>query len=140
MTTDTVAATTDVLRQIDAARDAVLQRFVDWLAIPSVSTDPQLRGEVDKSAAWVAEHLRASGLVAQIVSADGGHPAVIAHSPDEMVANPSAPAVLFYGHHDVQPAAMEDGWSSPPFAPVVRDGVVTAPWRQRRQGRRVVDA
>ncbi|GAA4967128.1 hypothetical protein GCM10023238_38770 [Streptomyces heliomycini] len=47
-----------------------------------------------------------------------GAPAVYAEWPS---ADPEAPTVLVYGHHDVQPAAREDGWDSEPFEPVVRD-------------------
>ena len=36
--------------------------------------------------------------------------------------DPDAPTVLVYGHHDVQPAAREDGWHTDPFDPVVQDG------------------
>jgi len=34
--------------------------------------------------------------------------------------------VLVYGHYDVQPAVMEDGWDTPPFEPAVKDGVIYA--------------
>ena len=52
-----------------------------------------------------------------------GLPAVFAHWP---AADPSAPVVLVYGHHDVQPVEPLDEWDSPPFEPVQRDGQLVA--------------
>ncbi len=98
---------------------------MDLLAIPSVSTDPAFKEEVNRAADWVAEHLVESGLVAEVMPT-GGHPCVVAHAPAELVANPEAPRVLFYGHYDVQPPDPLEGWTSPPFEPVVREGKVYA--------------
>jgi succinyl-diaminopimelate desuccinylase len=39
-------------------------------------------------------------------------------------APPGVPLVVVYGHYDVQPAG--PGWSTAPFAPVIRDGVLYA--------------
>jgi len=105
------------------------REFIDdlkqWLAIPSVSADPARQGDVRRSAEWLAAHLRSAGFpVAEVwESALDGLPAVFA---EWQAADPSAPAVLVYGHHDVQPAEPLEEWDYPPFEPVVRDGLLLA--------------
>lgn len=103
-----------------------IERLVEWLRIPSVSTDPAYRGEVRRAAEWAAEHLRASGLHAELhptgdTSADPagtGHPIVFAQTPS--ARSGSGPHILFYGHYDVQPADPLELWESPPFEPTIR--------------------
>src|SRR5688500_133236 len=87
--------------------------------IESVSADPARAGEVQRSAEAVAELFRAESFdTVDIVSAEGGAPAVIAHK-----AGPAgAPTVLLYAHHDVQPENDHAEWDSPPFEPTERDG------------------
>ncbi len=105
-------------------REEVARRagdFVDdlsaWLRIPSISADPGHHGDVARSALWLAERLRAEGWPQVEVWDDTeALPAVFASWP---AADPGAPTVLVYGHHDVQPADLEDGWSFEPFAPEV---------------------
>jgi acetylornithine deacetylase/succinyl-diaminopimelate desuccinylase-like protein len=93
----------------------------EWLAIPSVSADPARHGDVRRSAQWLASHLSAAGFPVAEVWETGGLPAVYAHWP---AAEPGAPTVLVYGHHDVQPAVIGDGWDHEPFEPVERDGKI----------------
>jgi acetylornithine deacetylase/succinyl-diaminopimelate desuccinylase-like protein len=91
----------------------------DWLSIPSVSADPARHGEVRRSAEWLVGYLKEAGFPVAEVWETAGLPAVYAHWP---AADPGAPRVLVYGHHDVQPAVLEDGWDYQPFEPYERDG------------------
>jgi acetylornithine deacetylase/succinyl-diaminopimelate desuccinylase-like protein len=117
----------DVRGYINENSAGFLDALTQWLAIPSVSADSGHSGDVRRSAEWLAGHLRRSGFpVAEVweTGPDGsGLPAVFAHWP---AADPSAPAVLVYGHHDVQPVEPLDEWDSPPFEPVQRDGQLLA--------------
>jgi acetylornithine deacetylase/succinyl-diaminopimelate desuccinylase-like protein len=95
------------------------QALREWLAIPSVSADPARHGDVRRSAEWLAGYLSKTGFPVVEVWETKGLPAVYAHWP---AADEKAPTVLVYGHHDVQPAALADGWDYEPFEPVERDG------------------
>ncbi len=107
---DLRAAVTDVLPGL--RRD-----LEDLVRIESVSADPARAGEVQRSAEKVADLFRAEGFASvDVVSADGGAPAVIAHKPGP----DGAPTVLLYAHHDVQPENDHADWDSPPFEPTER--------------------
>jgi acetylornithine deacetylase/succinyl-diaminopimelate desuccinylase-like protein len=104
-------------------RQSSIDRLVDWLRIPSISTDPAYREPTARAAAWCADVLRECGFEVEVVPTGSpespGHPVVLAHAEGE--ASYRGPHVLFYGHYDVQPVDPLDEWESPPFEPVVRD-------------------
>ncbi|MES4904694.1 MULTISPECIES: dipeptidase [unclassified Streptomyces] len=104
---------------VDAHRAAFLDDLAEWLRIPSVSADPARAEDVRRSAEWLAASLTATGFPVVETWPTAGAPAVFAEWPS---GDPGAPTVLVYGHHDVQPAAREDGWHTEPFEPTVRDG------------------
>ena len=111
----------DVRDHIAAGAADFSRALREWLAIPSVSADPARHGDVRASAEWLADYLRETGFPVVEVWETGGLPAVYAHWP---AADPGAKRVLVYGHHDVQPAALEDGWDYEPFAPREQDGKI----------------
>ncbi|WP_171167186.1 dipeptidase [Streptomyces sp. I05A-00742] len=104
---------------IQEHRAAFLDDLAEWLRIPSVSADPGHAADVRRSADWLADRLTATGFPTVEVWETDGAPAVFAEWPS---GDEGAPTVLVYGHHDVQPAAREDGWHTEPFEPVVKDG------------------
>lgn len=113
---------------IDAHAGEFFADLMQWLTIPSISADPARSADVRRSAEWLADHLRRTGFeTAEIwetgTPAEPGLPAVFAHWP---AADPAAPTVLIYGHHDVQPVEPLDEWDWPPFEPVELDGQILA--------------
>ncbi|MEV8342045.1 dipeptidase [Streptomyces niveus] len=104
---------------IRSHRAAFLDDLAEWLRIPSVSAQPEHDADVRRSADWLAASLRGTGFPVAEIWETPGAPAVFAEWPSD---DPAAPVVLVYGHHDVQPAAREDGWRTDPFEPVVQDG------------------
>jgi acetylornithine deacetylase/succinyl-diaminopimelate desuccinylase-like protein len=95
----------------------------ELLRIPGVSGDPAHAGDVRRTAEWLAAHLHALGLENARVMPTGGHPVVFAEWNG---AGPDKPTALVYGHYDVVPAIMEDGWDTPPYEPVEKDGKIYA--------------
>ena len=92
-----------------------------WVAIPGVSTDPERVNDVRQAAEWLAADMMQMGLENVEVMSTDGHPVVYA---DWLHAGDDKPTILVYGHHDVQPAVIEDGWDTDPFTPTVKDSVL----------------
>ena len=99
-------------------RDRFLEELKDLLRIPSVSTLPENKPDIERAAAWIAEDLRRTGMEHVEIIPTAGHPLVYA----DWLHAPGKPTVLCYGHYDVQPAEPLEEWHTPPFEPVVRDG------------------
>ncbi len=100
----------------------MLAELHDFLAIPSISTDPARAEDCRRAAGWLMDRLRLLGCpVVDLIEGDG-HPVVWAEGPPV----PGAPTLLIYGHYDVQPVDPVDEWVSPPFEPTVRDGKLFA--------------
>jgi acetylornithine deacetylase/succinyl-diaminopimelate desuccinylase-like protein len=113
----------DLRPAIETAVDAVLPEaradLEALVKIPSIWADPAHHDDTRRSAEAVAELARAAGAESvEILTAEGGAPAVVAHWP----APAGAPTVMLYAHHDVQPTGGDDQWTSPPFEPTERDG------------------
>src|SRR5690554_1804185 len=107
---------------IDANRQRFLDELFEMLRMPSVSADPAQKENVLKTAAFVREKLEQAGADQAELCDTGGYPVVYA----EKIIDKNLPTVLVYGHYDVQPPDPLELWDSPPFEPVVKDGVIYA--------------
>ncbi|HLU34298.1 MAG TPA: dipeptidase [Thermomicrobiales bacterium] len=103
--------------------DEFREQLFEMLRIPSLSGDPAFATDVRRMAEWLAAHMQDLGLDKVTVMETAGHPVVYG---EWMGAGADRPTLLVYGHYDVVPAAMEDGWDTDPFEPVVKDGKVYA--------------
>src|SRR5687768_3520745 len=90
-----------VLQTIDGRKKESLAALKELLAIPSVSTKPDHKPDMQRCANWLSDKLKAAKLDVQILPTGGGkgHPIVIARNAHQS----ERPTILFYGHYDVQP-------------------------------------
>ena len=107
-----------VLSTLESRKQKSLAMLTELLAIPSVSTKPEHKPDMQRCATWLADQLKAAKLDVQIMPTGGGegHPIVLAKNKHQA----GRPTILVYGHYDVQPPEPLDLWKSPAFEPTVR--------------------
>jgi acetylornithine deacetylase/succinyl-diaminopimelate desuccinylase-like protein len=105
---------------ISYARDNQ-QRFLselkDLLRIPSISTLPEHKSDVQRAAEFIASELRRIGMENVEIIPTAGHPLIYA----DWLHQPGKPTVLAYSHYDVQPPDPLNEWTTPPFEPTERN-------------------
>jgi acetylornithine deacetylase/succinyl-diaminopimelate desuccinylase-like protein len=110
-----------VLKTIDGRVDQSRSALSEFLAIPSVSTKPEHKGDMLRCATWLHDQLKFGGFDVSVMET-GGHPAVVAKNKHQA----GRPTVLVYGHYDVQPVEPLDLWKTKPFEPAIRNGAIYA--------------
>lgn len=119
-----MTSSTEAARAYSRANAEKFQtQLFEMLRIPSLSGDPAHADDVKQMAEWLATHMRQLNLQNVQVMPTAGHPVVYG---EWLGAGPDKPTVLVYGHYDVVPALLEDGWDTNPFEPIVKDGKVYA--------------
>jgi acetylornithine deacetylase/succinyl-diaminopimelate desuccinylase-like protein len=115
---------------LDDHFEARVDELIVLARIPSVSAAGFPAAEVRRSAEAVGALLSDSGFdQVEILELEGAHPYVVG---EWLGAGESAPTLLLYAHHDVQPPGRESHWRTPAFDPTRgEDG--------RLYGRGVVD-
>ncbi len=103
-------------------REEVFKDFFTFLRFPSISTDPEFKGEIQKTADWLVRYLTQIGLETELWPTPG-HPVVFGR---HMKAGKERPTLLIYHHYDVQPVDPLELWKTPPFEPAIRENQVYA--------------
>src|SRR5690348_13208431 len=98
-------------------RQRFLNELKDLLRIPSVSTTPEHKSDVQRAAEFVANDLRRIGMENVEVIQGKGHPLIYA----DWLHAAGKPTCLCYAHYDVQPPDPLDEWVTPPFEPTERN-------------------
>lgn len=97
-----------------------LDELFEYLRIPSVSSSPEHRPDMQRCAEWLRAALLKSGADRAEIHPTPGHPIVYG----EKRISDTAPTVLVYGHYDVMPVDPLDEWHTSPFEPEIRDGKI----------------
>ncbi len=133
-----------VLEALQRAEPDSIARWMDWLRIKSISTQPAHKDDCRNAAEWCADQLRQAGFRVEVresgdvkAGRGSGHPIVMAWADGD--PGYRGPHVLFYGHYDVQPVDPENLWESRPFEPVLRDARPGEPGGRRVVARGAVD-
>ncbi len=105
-----------------ANRGPYLDQLFELLRIPSISTLPEHRPDIQLAAEWLAGDMKRMGLKNVQVRPTDGNPVVYG----EWLEAGGAPTVLIYGHYDVQPVDPLGLWLSSPFEPEIRGGEIYA--------------
>lgn len=122
------AALTTLFKYVDENQDRFIKKLAEWVAIQSVSAWPEKRGEIRKMMEVAAADIKQLGGSVELVDIgkqklpDGSEIPLPPILLGTLGSDPQKKTVCVYGHLDVQPAALEDGWDSEPFTLVERDG------------------
>ncbi len=98
-----------------------LEDLLNFLRIPSISTDSAHVEDVKACADFLEAKLSGMGLQVEVHKTPG-HPIVVARNEHQE----GRQTVLLYGHYDVQPVDPIELWDSAPFEPEIREGKIWA--------------
>lgn len=114
-------------KTVDSQAESFIERLRQAVAIPSVSAEEERRQDVVKMGMFLKSQLEKLG--AHMEARDLGKqpkkehldlpPAIIGRYPAHK--DEKKRTILVYGHYDVQPANLSDGWNTEPFKLSVDD-------------------
>jgi acetylornithine deacetylase/succinyl-diaminopimelate desuccinylase-like protein len=97
-------------------RVALIQEYIELLSIPNVSSDSQ---GIRRNALFIQSMLERRGVKVRLLEETGSPPLVFG----ELLGKKAIKTLLLYAHYDGQPANPSQ-WTSPPWKPALRDGLL----------------
>lgn len=125
----------DIKTYITENREKFLSSLSAFLAIPSVSTQPEHKKHVEKAANWLIRYLRTIGLKHVQKYTSDGSPIVFGSFSD----NKNQKTLLIYGHYDVQPPEPLEKWKTPPFVPTIKNDKIFARGSSDNKGQMMIN-
>ena len=113
---------------IDNNKLKFIENLRKAVAIKSVSAAPEHRPDIVTMMKWAGDELKALGAAIEFVDLgtqtlpDGTTLPLPPVLMGELNVDPAKKTLLVYGHLDVQPAAIEDGWDTDPWVLTEKDG------------------
>jgi acetylornithine deacetylase/succinyl-diaminopimelate desuccinylase-like protein len=95
---------------------AVMRELAAFLSLPNIASD---RAGIRRNADSLVAMMRRRGIEARLLELDGSPPAVFG----ELRVPGATRTVVLYAHYDGQPVD-SSAWRSPPWSPVLRDGLL----------------
>jgi len=113
---------------IDKHEKVYIERLAEVVAIRSVSCWPETRPDVVRMVEHVAKEVQRLGGTTELRDVgmekleDGSEIKLPPVLIGQIGKDPAKKTVLIYGHLDVQPAKLSDGWDTEPFVLTEKDG------------------
>ncbi len=94
----------------------------EYISFKSISTDNAFAADIARQVEWLTKLFKDNGFKVTILQGPKTNPVVVAeyHVADNLKTK------LIYGHYDVQPASLEDGWTTEPFNLTEENGRLVA--------------
>src|SRR6266705_1906106 len=99
----------DIDRFVEAARPEYEAKLREWVEIPTISAEPEHKGDIQRCSEAAVRYLRSVGADAEAISTPG-NPVVVG----KFVTGKGRQTITIYKHLDVQPAN-EPQWQREPF-------------------------
>ncbi len=112
----------NIIEYINSNKKRYIDELVEFLKIPSISSNPDNKKDMLTCAKFVESKLAELGTKNLKIYETKGHPIVYG----ELMEAPGKPTILIYGHYDVQPVDPLELWETPPFEPSIRGEYIYA--------------